>query len=605
MRQLCEGLCSETHVRLLEKGESEPGYLLLDRLLGRLGIGDESYEIYLGCQEYDAWADKMRLLYAVTHGQAELAEALFGQYRKTHNTRDRLERQFVISMEALLGRYSGLSGQKLYELYRQAAELTVPGWDTIVLREHLLSVMELNLILEAEIYRCDGARTERILEILEYIDGSGQDELCKANLYPKAVYYLGRTVLAAGFDERWTASRLLSYCEKAIDLLRSNGRLYYMWELLYIKELLLRQRIHEQPAYWPRGYTQEPELCKCLEETAAFKKALEELYDECGASWETVDPCYIYVRRGIYCLNDVIRTRRRMLQMSRKELCEGVCAERTLLRLENRRSSGQTYIVRRLFERLGLSGELIRTEIDTDDEESRRLMVKLRTVINNTHEWDAAEELLEKIWQSIPEKFAVNQQALQRRSAMIKWYQGKICAADRYQETKNALELTVPYESVLNAEEDLYLTSEEVSCIQNMMRYADRDSPEFDKGIAQLEKIYGVYAENMLYGNVNGMYEYVMDFVESVKGSRGELEESDKIIRVILTECVHMRRLHEISRTIYERNWNEAERVRRGIIKRARLDGRAELNKAILFSQMDRNRFLTAFYAEKLKAGIQ
>lgn len=64
-----------------------------------------------------------------------------------------------------------------------------------------------------------------------------------------------------------------------------------------------------------------------------------------------------------------------MLGMSRAELCQGICDQKTLVRLENKKTNSQKAVVVELFERLGLAGTLSRTVLVTERPEVRRLII--------------------------------------------------------------------------------------------------------------------------------------------------------------------------------------------------------------------------------------
>lgn len=44
LKQLAEGLCSESEMQRVEKGERLPEKLMRDRIVARLGISDDNYE---------------------------------------------------------------------------------------------------------------------------------------------------------------------------------------------------------------------------------------------------------------------------------------------------------------------------------------------------------------------------------------------------------------------------------------------------------------------------------------------------------------------------------------------------------------------------------
>lgn len=56
-----------------------------------------------------------------------------------------------------------------------------------------------------------------------------------------------------------------------------------------------------------------------------------------------------------------------MFGYSSKRLCEGICSEKTLTRLENKKAKTQMPVVRELLERLNLHPEYIRARVVTND----------------------------------------------------------------------------------------------------------------------------------------------------------------------------------------------------------------------------------------------
>ena len=72
------------------------------------------------------------------------------------------------------------------------------------------------------------------------MEASGADYLGMAKIYPKAAYLL----CSSGPETTGeTEEGLLRYCGHAIEILRNSMRLYYLWELLDLREQYLgRQR---------------------------------------------------------------------------------------------------------------------------------------------------------------------------------------------------------------------------------------------------------------------------------------------------------------------------------------------------------------------------
>lgn len=52
-------------------------------------------------------------------------------------------------------------------------------------------------------------------------------------------------------ETEWTWVRLMRYCERALELLRDNGRMYYLWEILSVREEVLNG-LAEEAACWKK-----------------------------------------------------------------------------------------------------------------------------------------------------------------------------------------------------------------------------------------------------------------------------------------------------------------------------------------------------------------
>ena len=222
------------------------------------------------------------ILHSIAFEQFGKAEALLEAYRAAYcggtegrsadsiNTpaADRLERQFYLGMLAQIRRCAGESGQRLHALFHEALTLTMPTYDQKPLTEMTLSLKELNLMLEAERYRRGGSRPRRCQEIVAYIETRSLDRRGRAKIYPKAVYYLylSLTIRVQGPEEdpeipscpagdqeedpesphcpadhpnHQTAVGLFRQCNTALNILRDNGRMYFLWEILSVREELL------------------------------------------------------------------------------------------------------------------------------------------------------------------------------------------------------------------------------------------------------------------------------------------------------------------------------------------------------------------------------
>lgn len=657
--QLCEGLCSVRTAWYLEGGEREMNRPLQEAMLERLGIGAEDYEHYLDDAAYRRWLARQDILHIMVYEKTAEAGELLERYRREYcgkgyragevsaaeyhrmdkdeeyaiDVSIRQERQFYLCMLAQLRRCRGEPPDGQETLYSEALELTVPGAETKPLEALALSLKELNLILEKE--RCSREqRPRRYQEVISYIEGKGTDRRGRAKIYPKAVYLLCRCLSAedeegtAGTDTLigtealwgaeapaeteeaaeagmsgqrtdWSTEGLLRLCNKALEILRDNGRMYYLCEILDMRGRLLdnlgRRLLGQEGGRSPRTETVD----RLLEENQKWKQVLEQLYREFHISEKTVTDSFLYVGKGVSCINDVIRIRRQMLGMSPKELCEGICDVKTLRRLESHKTSPQRAIVRELFERLGLPGELIRTELVTKSPEARQLMERLRESSDRYRREDM-DKLLAQIRELVPMEIKANQQALMRAELNIRRKRGELEKEEYLRLMRQALELTLPYEVFLK-EGEKYLTKEEQSCVQNMMIAMDEGSAELRSCMQRFEEMYSdSFFEGELRESAMGMYDFIMVGVESKWGNMGEYDRADYHNQNIIKGCLRFRRLWLLNKGLYDRWWNYAERKKRGIPTEKPLNDTEELTKCIVFSQLEKSG-REKFYQKKLR----
>lgn len=604
MERLCEGLCSRRMACYLESGERAPDKLLQDRILERLGVGAEDYEYFLFYDEYDRWEARQRILHNITYEEWERAERLLQEYRDTHDMGNVLEKQFYLSMLAQIRRHSGEAPEALGALFEKAVRLTVPGLGNKPLAQLTLCLKELNLMLEAERCRKEGGRPQQYQELANYILSNGFDGASVAKLYPKAVYFLYRSVEESTDPEcrkLWPDNRLLAYCSKALEFLRNHFRMYYLWEILDIREKLLDRMARSLILQ------QEPQkaanLAPMRQENALWKQALEKTYADFHVPKKTFEYCYLYVVNGVSCINDVIRIRREMFGISRKELCDGICDTATLRRLEQRKTVTHREIAEKLFERLGLSTEFARTNLVTASYEAKMLMEKLKGYVNGG-QWDKARTLQKQIESLIAMDIPSNRQVMMRQKTISCWHSGEINQDEYLSRMRAVLELTLSCQAFYT-EGEKYLTHEEQICIQNMMHAMDEASDEYAACAQRLEALYLPYSENELMGAVANMYEFVMDTIGNWRRNRGEFERSDQYNTAILLECLRFRRLEMIDKSLYGRLWNNNARKKQGIPINETLDGMEELTRCILFSQLSKQQHHEQFLRDKLTELIQ
>ena len=403
----------------------------------------------------------------------------------------------------------------------------------------------MDLVLEYSKY-CHPKRITQCCEgLLEYVKQHIHDEYMKAKIFPKIVYY---QCIAEGEESDW--DMLLQNCNEAIDCLRDTKRLYYFWELLCEREKIYEHFIKKASAESEK--TQKQVLVLMQEENALWKQTLEEMYRDCGVSPAMKNGCYLYLQRDTFCMNEIIFKRRTMLGMTRKELCEGICSEKTIARVELTNGKMQMPIARQVLQRLGLSGERQRVDVVTSNPEALKLVKDIATYGYN-REYDKEQEALEKLEKMISMEEPINRQYVKRVSVLLMRDGGEIAGDKVLEGLVEALEYTISLDIIENAR-DLCLTKGERICLMNLARSHGRNNlSRYHKILWELCK---QYEENDEIAQNLSMYEFVMAHIASVLGNAGHYEESSAISRIIIREDALARQFGNIADGIYNMAYN-------------------------------------------------
>ena len=558
-----------------------------DRLSARLGIDPDDYSQLLDCQEYDQWLARQTVVHQLFRdNMPEAAEAL-RKYEAGCNREDPLERQFCLGMKFQIRRREHAPEKELAELCRQAAEQTMKTVTMQNLYRKALSVQEINLLLEKEWYRAEGRRSRFFLAVIDYLETHRLDEANRAKIYPKAVLYWCRSRMEEELREP-EQLQLLKSCNRAIELLRNRGRLYYFWELLELRKKL-----------FARLAVEHPKMESAEQENRLWKETLEELYTEYGVEKQTFHEGFLYVSKHAECVNDVIRIRRKMLGMSQQKLCEGLCDVKTLRRLEHRQTTPQRPILTQLLLRLGLPGELRYTDVLTDKPELTELLWKVRDA-NLVFQAQTAADWWNKLRREIPLMQRLNRQKLLGEETMVAWKRGELQREEYCRRLREAIELTLPMRAFLRSGEK-YLTMGEQDCIRNRMKGLEHEGEEFRICMRRFEEMYRPYMRNERIETMIGAFEFIMSYIGSELGNRGEFDAADVYSRFIAEESLRERRFRFLSEALYDQWWNNAERRKRGILIKAKLDDERELSKCIILSQIERNAHDESFYKKRLQ----
>ena len=330
-----------------------------------------------------------------------------------------------------------------------------------------------------------------------------------------------------------------------------------------------------------------------------WREVLTGLYRECGVSEHMENCCYLYSQTQNYRIGDVVRRRRRMLGMSVQELCQGICSEKTLRRLENNKMKTQRAIWRELFCRLGLSPECKRESVVTERHEVINMYRSAKDALNN-RETEKVHRLLQQMKEALDEEIPANRQELKHMECLCRLHKQEISAEECIVELKKALQYTVPLESIKRVKDgaDIYLTCGELGCLYNIAMKSKDEAEELNMEL--LESIARrCMPEDSIHTYIN-VYELIMDGVASRLGDAGDYEKSTEISERVMRECLSAQRMGMLSHCLYNRLWNKMEAVKKGTSAEPGISAVQELQKCIQLARLCKKTFHEKFYYGKL-----
>ncbi len=588
LEQLSDGLCDLSTLSRFERGEREPDRLLQNRILSRLGAVPENYENFLYYKDYCRWEKRQGIVHNILEENIEQARLLTESYKKEYDMSSPLERQFYLAMLVQIKRYEGSGKQELAPMFEEALALTVPGVKEKGLRNRILSLEELNLLLEYMFCREDKEAPEFYESLLEYIIKLECTTLAMAKIYPKIVYYFYLAWKENGTERKTHPERLLELCDNAIELLRDANRMFYLWELFCMREELV--------PYLKKEISTDESFLKRQKQCTDWKMTLEAIYKDYHVSIAMYEFCYLYVESENYCIGDVIRIRRKMFGMSQEKLSEGICDSRTISKLEHHISKPQKEIVQKLFDRLNLSTELCRKELVTDKQEAMEKYSELK-VQNMNENSEQVMKIIEELKQMISLEVPTNQQAITRNEVICRYNKKEMDISECISQIIKSLELTVPYKAAIKLGEK-YLTNEELTCIQNIMAKADNSFFE----LRECEQALVDMCYQMKYPmNHIRIYELVFSTVSSKLGNDREYEISDEMERQIVVLSLKAKRIKAIHGALYGILWNSEQRKKQDEDYRVKRDFITGMTTCINMSTLCKNVFREKKYREKLE----
>lgn len=604
LEELGQGLCAPSMIAYIEKGSVSSGALLRIRILERLGVDSDDYESFLGLEDYNEWKLQQQIYREIAESKLKEAIDDIAQYdrlflrKRDDNVIERLRKQFYYTVLAEVYAQTDELPIKVCNLYYEALNFTIPNLDEEGIEEKVLSLQELNLYLEYHYWRyCITEEKEAFVTacdtILSYLTECKLDDCFRVKLYAKVVYYACRELCQE--TNVIVLKRVRSLCNSGIEMLRNNARLYYLQELLRMRKDAIQMLLDIEK----QGVAYE-EMEKELFETEEFLSAFTYVWDLLEEERTLKPDYYLFCGQDTFYIGDIIRRRRKMMGMSRHELCEGICSLDTVRRLENGQRNTQTVIVKELCGRLNLPTECERTELAISEVRAHEMERKIRyKMIAKEHEevlW-----LLGDLEKRIDMTDALNRQWIIRKKSAAEFSIGLIDKDTFIEKTEKALMSTLTvdtYEKIIcGARNELQLTNSEMECffMMSLVWYPELLERAY-AFIAPIEKILAEYEVNHTELNHIRIYELYMHYFAQLYRNMGYIEKSKAVSKKLIIQCFNIGRGNVLMAFFYEYLCALRQNTNLQANEKARMEWRKGVNACRFISKFCKLKFAEDFF---------
>ncbi|WOO36801.1 helix-turn-helix domain-containing protein [Anaerocolumna sp. AGMB13020] len=426
--RLSKGLCSIATLSRIELGERIPDKFLMDALFQRLGKSPDKFEVLLAEKDYSLYEKRKDIEKALFLNDYALANELLLEYQHKKECKGSLHEQFVLKVSGILDYEDRNDIDQALEKFLAALKCTLPHWKYGELRGQLLSLEEIDLFLLISMSYAKKNKTYdvivRLKELIEYIENGYTDEEEKVKVYPKAAYLLVKFYCKKG---NYLSAEDL--CEKAIDILTSNGVIVGLADLLLLFVEILNKN------------GKDVKEKKVRLQLASLLKVYEE-YDIKLLFPSDTAIIVKNIQNDIYLMGELIKANRVTVKISQENLSSDICAAESLSRIESGKRAPRNKNYEAIAGRLGIAKDIYNTTIEAetyDILETKRDIDRMLFGHQIENAW-ASYMRLKKL---LTAKTNENKQYLSYMEAILHYQAKKIGTKTALKKMEKALEYTL------------------------------------------------------------------------------------------------------------------------------------------------------------------
>lgn len=513
--QLCHGLCSVPQMARMEQDQVTMDYFLLDRFFGCLGKSTERLEYVLTAEAYEIYELQFLIQKSISYQRLEEAEHLLQVYEDKKIANKALHIQYIWQMRAQIAWMQGKETGIVLDHLEHAMEQTIPS-EKVSMKNTALSADEIRLLLfRWEV--CMGTGEKRpvseLVDIVEYINDRKMVDVEKVKVYPYAALLLGKVW---NWEEHMDL--LMVYTKEALSILQNTGKILYMPEILAQYADLLECRNEKDQRI--EQFRTEGAALLAVERTYGIRLEKFRLFQ--------------HLNRRFELDYELIRRTRAAKRIPQEKLCENICTQEELSRIESGKRKPRDKNFYQLMEQMDRKRRRVETILMTEDYDVLELKREYFLRILR-FEIDDARKLLNEIEERLDPTIPENQQFLLGEKIKIKSINQELDFQQCIDQLQNILSMTLDIQDKNMGE--VCFTAEE-HCILNEMaaNYSEKGDKEnainiWRLQIENMEKssvvpIFHILEWDLSKGNLAIAYEETGRLSEAVETSKEKIRMS-------------------------------------------------------------------------------
>lgn len=520
-KYIADGIISPNFMSKLERGEKELDYVVMETLFERLGKCADKIEKGITNDDYQLIRLRDEIADCISKNNPKCAKSLIEEYTTWADMKNNVHKQYLMKVKALIQYLENRDAKACMNQLMEALQITHAHWNqngnmylcNQEIRIFLLIAymkIELGELQEVE----DKLRTGCIALLHHYTDGEEQ-----VKVYPHAMWLLAKVCFLQNRVEE-----AFMVAQKGKECLSENGSLMPMYSLLELETKCLQQ-LNKQELL--QENTQYREAVKFLYEAVKEQMPIEEVGQLLQCSQQ----------REYIILNYLIKEVREAKGMTQEQLCEGICEQESLSRIESGKRNPHRKVLYQLLKKLDINREQYYGFIIADD---FTLYEKVRDYrrCGPRNEKEKETILFKEIEQGLDTSIAINRQFVEMERIYL---ENKLQEEEKIEALTKILHYTMPeinnkelpYRIPFRAEYSLLnriaIAYRKQGMIKEAVQIYERIQEEYE--YSQVKMKYHAVPGLTFYPNFSGFLEVKNELVKALKKSDEGLEFAISICR--------------------------------------------------------------------------